>query len=135
MWSKNLLAFWAEILTELVSFSIIYYKKFETVKTQNMSWYHIWQRGPNPPYFMKIPHIAYPSFQILCNSSPLSLLLPTPTLTALSVVLFPWLDVWSCHIWCTTLLTRANSRLIAFNYRTLPPFAKIMQCFILMQNT
>ena len=46
---------------------------------------HSWQRCANPPYFMKIP----PK-------------LPTPT--ALSVVLFLWLNGWSCHIWFAILL-------------------------------
>ena len=41
-----------------------------------------------------------PFFQILSTPSPFSLSSPTPTLTALSVVVFVWLNVWSRHIWC-----------------------------------
>ena len=43
-----------------------------------------------------------PHFQILSNLPP-SLSSPTPTLTALSVVLFLWLNWWSHHIYCATL--------------------------------
>ena len=35
---------------------------------------------------------------------PSSLLLPTPTPTALSVILLIWLNGWSHHIWCAILL-------------------------------
>ena len=59
------------------------------------------KKGPNP-YFMKTPYITYPLFQILSNLPP-SLSSPTPTLTALSVVLFLWLNGWSHHIYCATL--------------------------------
>ena len=59
------------------------------------------KKGPNP-YFMKTPYITYPLFQILSNLPP-SLSSPTPTLTALSVVLFLWLNWWSHHIYCATL--------------------------------
>ena len=46
-----------------------------------------------------------PFFQILPNPSPPnSLLPPTPTPTAHSVVLFLWLNGWSRHIWCAILL-------------------------------
>ena len=52
---------------------------------------------------MKTPYIAYPTpFQILPNPSSLSP--PTPTPTALSVVLFLQLNGWSCHICCGILL-------------------------------
>ena len=71
--------------------------------------YHSWQRGPNPPYFIKTlfpPYIVYlPSFLKFCPTSPpTSLLSPTPSPTAHSVALFLWLNGWSRHIWCAILL-------------------------------
>ena len=49
---------------------------------------------------MKTPlHCLTDLFQILFN--PPSLSLPTPTLNALFVVLFLWLNGWSCRIWFT----------------------------------
>ena len=44
---------------------------------------------------MKAPYIAYP---------PPSLLPPTPIPTTLSIVLFLWLNGWSCHLCCAILL-------------------------------
>ena len=43
-------------------------------------------------------------FQVLCNPFLSCPLLPPPPPTTLSVVLLLWLNVWSCHIWCATLL-------------------------------
>ena len=44
---------------------------------------------------MKTPYIAnLPLFQFFSDTSP----------TALSVVLFLWLNGWTCHIWCAILL-------------------------------
>ena len=40
----------------------------------------------------------------MSNPRPSSLLPLTPTLTALSVVLFVWLNGWLHHIWCAILL-------------------------------
>ena len=46
-----------------------------------------------------------PLFKFICNVHPSSLSPPTPTPTALSVVLLLWLNGWSdCHIWCAILL-------------------------------
>ena len=56
---------------------------------------------------MKTPYIAYPPilFQILSNNLSSTFLSPlTSTQTVLSVVLFLWLNVWSCHSWCAILL-------------------------------
>ena len=54
---------------------------------------------------MKTFYIAYPLlFQILSNPlSPASLSPLTSIPTAFSVVLFLWLNGWSCHIWCAIL--------------------------------
>ena len=58
--------------------------------------FHSWQKGVNPTIMWRPPYIAYPPplFPILSNSTP----------TALPVVLFLWLNEWSCHIRCTILL-------------------------------
>ena len=58
------------------------------------------------PLFFKDPILPTPSltpiFQILSNP-PCSLSPPNPTLAVLSVVVFLWLNGWSCHIWCAIL--------------------------------
>ena len=55
---------------------------------------HSWRRVLTPLFYKDLPpYIAYSSFFKFC---------PTPT--ALSVVLFLWLNGWSRHIWCTFLL-------------------------------
>ena len=53
--------------------------------------------GVLTPYLMKSPFFKF------CQPPPF-LLPPTPTLPALSVVLFLWLDGWSRYIICTILL-------------------------------
>ena len=58
---------------------------------------------------MKTPlYCLLPSFsnfvQTYPHPPPLSVSPLTPTSTALSGVLFLWLNGWSCHIWCTILL-------------------------------
>ena len=68
-----------------------------------------------PPLFYEDPPYCLPPFSNFVQLLPPLPVAANPTLTALSVVLFPWLDVWSCHIWCTTLLTRAYSRLILYS--------------------
>ena len=78
-----------------------FYWVFSRRELALQSFNNSWQKGPNP-YFMKTPYITYPLFQILSNLPP-SLSSPTPTLTALSVVLFLWLNGWSHHIYCATL--------------------------------
>ena len=74
---------------------------------------HSWQRGT--PFFMKIPYITYPLFQIL--STPLNHPPPPSSLpchlqplspTALCVFLFLWLNGWSHHIWCAILRNDNN---------------------------
>ena len=57
---------------------------------------HSWQKGVNLTIMWRPPYIAYPPplFPILSNSTP----------TALSAVLFVWLNEWSWHIRCTILL-------------------------------
>ena len=66
---------------------------------------HSWQRGPSPPCFMKTLYISYlPPFSDLVQPFPSFLLPPTPTPTALSVVLLLWLNGWSHHTWCAILL-------------------------------
>ena len=50
------------------------------------------------------PVLLIPSFQLFSNPPIPSLLPPTPTPTALSVVLYFWLNGWSYHIWCAILL-------------------------------
>ena len=65
---------------------------------------HSWQKGSNPLFMKTLYCLLLPPFsnfvQIL---SPLLFLTSTPT--ALSVVLFLWLNGWSCHIWCAILLS------------------------------
>ena len=61
-------------------------------------------RGVLTPYLMKSPLYCHPPpFFKFCQPPPF-LLPPTPTLPALSVVLFLWLDGWSRYITCTILL-------------------------------
>ena len=58
-----------------------------------------WQRVPNPPILWRT--------SLYCLPPP-----PHPTLfskfclfkSLILVVLFPWLNRWSCHIWCVILL-------------------------------
>ena len=55
-------------------------------------------------YLMQFPLYCHPPpFFKFCQPPPF-LLPPTPTLPALSVVLFLWLDGWSRYITCTILL-------------------------------
>ena len=66
---------------------------------------HSWQRGPNHSYFMKTSPLLPtppPPFQYLSN--PPSLSPPNPTPTAISIVLFLWLNGWSSHTWCAVLV-------------------------------
>ena len=74
---------------------------------------------------MKTPYIAYPPppilFQILSNTlSSTFLSPPTSTQTVLSVVLFLWLNGWSCHSWCAILLNN-NMDLHMSSHGTLVP--------------
>ena len=70
---------------------------------------HSWQRGSTPPP----PILWRPCPPLYCLPllfsnfvHPLpSLLPPTPSSTAHSVVLFLWLNGWSHHFWCAVLLT------------------------------
>ena len=64
---------------------------------------HIVRTGVLTPYFMRTLYSAYPSFSNFVQPPP-SLLPPTPTPTALSVVLLFWLNEWLCHTWCAILL-------------------------------
>ena len=62
-----------------------------------------------PLFYEDLPHIAYPHppphpFHVLSTTFPLLLSPPTPIPTALSVVMFLWLNGWSCHFWCAILL-------------------------------
>ena len=50
-----------------------------------------------PPYIPSLPFFKF------CPIPP-SMFPPTSTPTAHSVVLFLWLNGWSCHVWCTVLL-------------------------------
>ena len=50
------------------------------------------------------PILPTPFLQMLSILPPTSLSPPNPTTTALSVVIFLWLNGWSCHIWCAILL-------------------------------
>ena len=59
---------------------------------------------PTSHILWKKRYIAYPLPSFSNFVEPLFLLSPTPTHTALSAVLFPWLNGWSRHIWCATLL-------------------------------
>ena len=49
-------------------------------------------------------YIAYPPFYFKFFPASPSLSPPTPNHTALSVVLFLWLNGWLCHIWWAILL-------------------------------
>ena len=63
---------------------------------------HSWQRVPNPPILWRPPILStLPFFKF---SPTTSLLPPTPTPTAYSVILFLWLNGWLCHTWCATLI-------------------------------
>ena len=53
---------------------------------------------------MKTPYIVYPLFFKFWSLPPPTLLSTTPTLTALSAVLFLWLHGWPPDIWCVILL-------------------------------
>ena len=67
---------------------------------------HSWKRGPNPLFYEDPPILSTPLFFQILSTFPLPPFLspPTPTPTALPVVLFLWLNVWLCHIWCAILL-------------------------------
>ena len=72
------------------------------------SWYgSIVGRGVLTPLFYEDPPILLRLlFQFLSNSSTPPPSLSPPTLTPIphSVVLFLWLNGWSCDIWCAILL-------------------------------
>ena len=73
------------------------------------------------PYFMKTSPILPTSlFQSLSNLPLTSLSPPTPTQTALSVVLFLWLNGWLRHIWCAIFLNDSMDLHIS-GLRTLVP--------------
>ena len=67
-----------------------------------------WQKGANPPYFMKTssPILSKPLFQILSNPlphthSPVTSNPHPHCFFCYPVSLTEW---WSCHIWCAILL-------------------------------
>ena len=72
---------------------------------------HSWQRHPKHLFYEDLPFIAYTP---ISNFIPLLSPPPThthppfrlklPTLTALSVISFLWLNGWLRHIWCVILL-------------------------------
>ena len=55
-------------------------------------------------YYEEPPILLIPPFQILSTPPPPFLLQRTLTPTAHSVVLFLWLNGWSCQFWCAILL-------------------------------
>ena len=64
-------------------------------------------RGVLTPNFMKTPPPQYCLtlvFRFCQPTLPHSLLPPTHTPTAHSIVLFLWLNGWSHHVWCAILL-------------------------------
>ena len=69
-----------------------------------------WKRGANHailwrPSILPTPFFSTPSpTYILSTPSRTFLSPPAPTSTALSVIMFLWLNRWSCHICCTILL-------------------------------
>ena len=65
---------------------------------------HSWQRSANPAILLRPLSTPPLFFIILSTPAPTSLSPTTPNLTALSVVMFLWLNGWSRHIWCTILL-------------------------------
>ena len=56
------------------------------------------------PILWRPPILPTPFFRFCPTSPTPSLSSPTPTLTALSFVLFLWLNWQSHHIWCATLI-------------------------------
>ena len=82
-----------------------------TPKHRNKSQYPLWKFGNIPDYFpvrtsplMKAPlYCLLPFFKFRPTPTPLPCHLQPP-LTVLYVVLFLWLNGWSCHIWCAILL-------------------------------
>ena len=71
---------------------------------------HSWQRGANPLISWRPPTLPMsPSFfKILSKNpppTPTSRSPPTLTPTALYLVMFLWLNKWSCHIWLMCYFT------------------------------
>ena len=64
---------------------------------------HSWAEGSYPPILWR-PNYIVPPFSNFVQLESLSLLLPTPTSTVHSVVLFRWLNEWLHHIWRATLV-------------------------------
>ena len=62
-----------------------------------------WAEGSYPPILWR-PNYIVPPFSNFVQPESLSLLLPTPTSTVHSVVLFRWLNEWLHHIWRATLV-------------------------------
>ena len=56
------------------------------------------------PILWKLSPSILPDLPFSNFVQPPSLLPPTPTSTSYSVVLFLWLNGWSCHIWSAILL-------------------------------
>ena len=85
-----------------------------------------WKRGANHailwrPSILPTPFFSTPSpTYILSTPSRTFLSPPAPTSTALSVIMFLWLNRWSCHICCTILLN-GNMDLYMSKLGTLVP--------------
>ena len=72
-------------------------------------------------FYKDFPYIAYPPFFLnFVHPPPTSLSPPTYNPTALSAVMFIWLNGWSCYIWCVILLND-NMDLQMSNPGTLVP--------------
>ena len=87
------------------------------------SYFFIVSRGLLTP-----PLLPTPLFQIMSNPS-LSLSPPTSSHTVLSVVLFLWMNGWSCHIWCVVLwflITNTNTHSKFRGQRLTHPYKYIL---------
>ena len=69
-----------------------------------------------PPVLWRSPILSTPSFFKFCPTTlPIPTTLPplTATPTVLSVVLFLWLNEWSCHTWCAILLNDVDLHVLS----------------------
>ena len=110
IWNTNLIKVcvnWINIRQKVIkgeTFNYITTIYMTTIHIYIYIYIYLVGRGALPPDFIKtLPPITYPLFFKVCPTPP-TLLPPTPTPAAHSVVSFLWLNGWSHHIWCVILL-------------------------------